>query len=158
MGGDYARPWDPAAPMATPSGLDDPELAARAFAAAVQEATERYGGWDVTWGDVHRVRWGRVDSEVSGCPASLGCFRHIAFDRAEDGLLRAYSGDAWILAVEFGPVPRAYSVLVFGQTGDSSSVHFDDQAEMFARGEMKPVAFTEAQIEADLVRRYRPGM
>ena len=157
LGGDYARSWDPAAPMTTPSGLDDPELAARAFAEAVQEATERYGGWDVAWGEVHRVRWGKVDTEVSGCPASLGCFRHIAFDRADDGLLRAYSGDAWILAVEFDDVPRAYSVLVFGQTGDSSSVHFDDQTEMFARGEMKPVAFTEEQIEADLVRRYRPG-
>jgi len=157
MGGDYARAWDPAEPMETPFGLDSSDLAAQAFGAAVDDATERYGSWDIAWGDVHRVRWGDVDAPVSGCQASLGCFRHLAFDQDEDGLLRAYSGDAWILAVEFDSIPRAYSVLVFGQTGDSSSQHFDDQTEMFSRGELKPIKFTEGQIEADLVRRYRPG-
>lgn len=157
MGGDYAREWSPTEPTSTPLGLDDPEMAARAFAAAVEEASERYGAWDVSWGEVHRVRWGDVDAAASGCPANLGCFRHIAFERDADGLLRAYSGDAWILAVEFGSPPRGYSVLVFGQTRDEESQHFDDQTEMFARGELKRVAFTETEIEADLVRRYRPG-
>ena len=157
LGGDYARPWDPLEPTTTPAGLDDPRLAAQAFAVAVNEATELYGSWDVAWGDVHRVRWGDVDAPVSGCPAFLGCFRHLAFEPDDDGLLRAYSGDAWILAVEFDSIPRAYTVLVFGQTGDSSSEHFDDQTEMFSRGELKPVSFTEDQIEADLMRRYRPG-
>jgi acyl-homoserine-lactone acylase len=157
LGGEYARAWDPEDPMTTPRGLDDPELAAEAFGAAVNEATELYGAWDVAWGDVHRVRWGSVDAPVSGCPSYLGCFRHLAFDPDDDGKMRAYSGDAWILAVEFDSIPRALSVLVFGQTGDSASVHFDDQTEMFSRGELKSVAFTESDIEADLVRRYRPG-
>ena len=157
LGGDYARAWDPEDPMTTPRGLDDPALAAEAFDAAVTEATQLYGSWDVAWGHVHRVRWGSVDAPVSGCPSYLGCFRHLAFDPDDDGKMRAYSGDAWILAVEFDSIPRAVSVLVFGQTGDSSSVHFDDQTEMFSRGELKSVAFTEAEIEADLVRRYRPG-
>ncbi len=157
LGGDYARQWSPADATSTPAGLNRPELAAQAFVAAVEETSERYGGWNVPWGQVHRVRWGEIDSPVSGCPSSLGCFRHLAFDRSEDGLLHAYSGDAWILAVEFDSIPRAYSVLVFGQTGDESSPQFDDQAEMFSRGELKRVSFTEFEIEADLIRRYRPG-
>jgi acyl-homoserine-lactone acylase len=157
MGGDYAREWSPTEPTSTPLGLDDPEMAAQAFAEAVREASERYGGWEVSWGEVHRVRWGDVDAAASGCPANLGCFRHIAFERDGDGLLRAYSGDAWILAVEFDSPPRGYSVLVFGQTGDEASPHFDDQTELFARGGLKRVAFTESEIEADLARRYRPG-
>ena len=157
LGGDYALTWDPLEPTTTPRGLDNPQLAAQAFAAAVAEAAERYGSWDIAWGDVHRVRWGEVDAPVSGCPSFLGCFRHLAFEPDEDGLLRAYSGDAWILAVEFDSIPRGYSILVFGQTGDSSAEHFDDQTEMFSRGELKPISFTEDQIEADLVRRYRPG-
>ena len=157
LGGDYARAWDPLEPTTTPEGLDNPQLAAQAFAAAVDEATALYGSWDVAWGEVHRVRWGEVDAPVSGCPSYLGCFRHLAFDPDEDGRLRAYSGDAWILAVEFDSIPRAYSILVFGQTGDPSAEHYDDQTEMFSRGELKTIAFTEDQIEADLVRRYRPG-
>jgi hypothetical protein len=28
---------------------------------------------------------------------------------------------------------------------------------MFARGELKPVAWTERDIEAQTIRRYRPG-
>jgi hypothetical protein len=28
---------------------------------------------------------------------------------------------------------------------------------MFAKGELKPAAFTEKDINADVVRRYRPG-
>lgn len=157
LGGGYARDWTPADPVSTPAGLDDLDLAVRSLEDAMRAAVERYGGWDVAWGDVHRVRWGDVDAPVSGCPSSLGCFRHLGFTEDDDGLWRAYTGDAWILAVEFAEVPRARSVLVFGQTGDPDSPHFDDQAGMFARGELKPVAFTDDEIERDLQRRYRPG-
>ncbi|NNK49805.1 MAG: hypothetical protein HKP01_13105, partial [Gemmatimonadetes bacterium] len=51
MGGDYADAWNPDEPTTTPRGLDSPELAAEAFAAAVQETTELYGSTDVAWGD-----------------------------------------------------------------------------------------------------------
>jgi hypothetical protein len=68
------------------------------------------------------------------------------------------SGDGWVLAVEFGKsVPRAYSVLAYGQSPDPASPNHADQAEMFARGEMKPVRFTEADIKKATVREYRPG-
>ena len=157
MGGDYAAEWTPAAPLETPSGIGDPALAARAFEVAVRRTIDEFGSFDVSWGDVHRVRWGGVDEPVSGCPSYLGCFRHLAFDTDEDGMRRAYSGDAWIIAVEFDTPPRAFSVLVFGQTGDPDSPHYRDQASMFARAELKPVRFTEEEIEADLVSRYRPG-
>jgi hypothetical protein len=33
----------------------------------------------------------------------------------------------------------------------------DRQAALFARGEMKPVAYIRAHVERDAVRRYRPG-
>jgi len=157
LDGGYALEWTPDDPTSTPRGLDDPALAARAFAEAVAEASERYGDWDVPWGQVHRVRWGDVDAPVSGCPSWLGCFRHLGFRTDEDGVGRAYTGDAWILAVEFDSIPRAYSVLVFGQTGDEASEHYDDQAALFAEEKLKPVAFTDNQIAADLERRYRPG-
>jgi acyl-homoserine-lactone acylase len=157
LGGDYAHDWTPDEPTSTPRGLGDPAVAARAFTEAVAETTDRYGAWDVPWGQVHRVRWGGVDAPASGCPSWLGCFRHLGFRTDEDGVGRAYTGDGWILAVEFDSIPRAYSVLVFGQTGNEASEHYDDQAGLFAREELKRVSFTEEQITADLVRRYRPG-
>jgi acyl-homoserine-lactone acylase len=66
-------------------------------------------------------------------------------------------GDGWVLAVEFSRVPRAYSVLAYGQSARLDSPYHADQAAMFARGEMKRVAFTEADIKRNTVRHYRPG-
>ena len=153
----FARPWDPADPLKTPHGLADPARAAEAFAWAVEETTRRYGHWDVTWGDVHRVRRGDVDVPVGGCPGALGCFRVLSFGRAPDGKLVANTGDGWVLAVEFGDTPRAYSVLAYGQSPNPESPWHADQAAMFARGEMKRVAFTARDVDAQIVTRYRPG-
>jgi acyl-homoserine-lactone acylase len=99
-----------------------------------------------------------VDVPVGGCSGALGCFRVLGYQRDEtDGRLLASTGDGWVLAVEFGQTPRAFSVLAYGQSPDDSSPYHDDQAEMFARGELKRVLFTEADITAGTIRRYRPG-
>jgi len=153
----FAHPWTPREPTATPRGLSQPERAAEAFAWAVEATKERFGAWDVAWGDVHRVRIGDVDVPVGGCTGQLGCFRVLWFTEAEDGKRVAAGGDGWILAVEFGDQPRAYSVLAYGQSSKEDSPHFSDQAEMFASNRMKRVAFTEDEIRAQLIRRYRPG-
>jgi acyl-homoserine-lactone acylase len=147
----------PAEPTVTPRGLADMARAAAAFTWALEETTRRYGRWDVAWGEVHRVRRGQVDVPVGGCSGSLGCFRVLGYRQDPDGKLRASNGDGWILAVEFGKVPRAYSVLAYGESDQAANPHHADQAEMFARGELKPVAFTPADIERQTIRRYRPG-
>ena len=87
----------------------------------------------------------------------MGCFRVLTFARDADGKLSANSGDGWVLAVEFDDVPRAYSVLAYGQSPDPASPWHADQAAMFARGEMKRVAFTRRAVDAGAVIRYRPG-
>ncbi|MGQ0712877.1 MAG: penicillin acylase family protein [Gemmatimonadaceae bacterium] len=154
----FAEPWRVEAPTTTPRGLKDPRRAAKAFVWAVGEAVRRHGAYDVAWGDVHRVRVGTVDVPVGGCSGALGCFRVLNFRNDEDGKRRVTGGDGWVLAVEFTNVPRAYSVLAYGESAREDSPHHADQAEMFARGEMKRVAFTERDIEAQTIRRYRPGL
>ena len=153
----FAHPWSETDPLRTPRGLADSARAVEAFAWAVEETTRRHGRWDVPWGDVHRIRRGTVDVPVGGCSGLMGCFRVLTFARAEDGKLIANSGDGWVLAVEFGATPRAYSVLGYGQSPDPTSPWHADQVEMFARGEMKRVAFTTQAVNAAAVRRYRPG-
>jgi acyl-homoserine-lactone acylase len=157
-GGDaFREPWTPQEPTTTPRGLAHPARAAEAFAWAVRETQRRYGAWDVAWGEVHRVRRGGVDVPVAGCSGALGCFRVLTFREDADGRRVVDGGDGWVLAVEFGRRPRAYSVLAYGQSSRPDSPHHADQAAMFARGEMKRVVFTEADIERETVRRYRPG-
>ncbi len=154
----FAEPWTADRPTSTPRGLSDPEAAAVAFAGAVAETKGLFGAWDVEWGAVHRFRVGDLDLPAGGCSGTLGCFRVVYYDEAEDGRQVAYSGDGWVLAVEFGDTPRAYSVLAYGESSREDSPHHTDQLAMFARGELKRVAFTEQEIEKALVRRYRPGI
>jgi acyl-homoserine-lactone acylase len=153
----FAQRWTVDAAATTPRGLKSPTRAAEAFVWAVDETTRRYGAYDVAWGDVHRVRLGKVDVPVGGCGGALGCFRVLNFRTDADGKRSVAGGDGWVLAVEFGDVPRAYSVLAYGESAREDSPYHSDQAEMFARGEMKRVAFTEKDVEAQTIRRYRPG-
>lgn len=154
----FAEAWTTARPAATPRGLKDPARAAQAFAWAVGETARRYGDAGVAWGDVHRVRMGTVDVPVGGCSGALGCFRVLNFRNDPDGKRSAIGGDGWVLAIEFGDQPRAYSVLAYGQSPREDSPYHSDQAAMFARGEMKRVAFLPADVEAQTVKRYNPGV
>ena len=153
----FAVRWTPSAPMTTPRGLKDLPRAVEAFQRAVEEVTERYGRVDVPWGEVNRVRIADKDIPVGGCGGDLGCFRVLQFSVDPDGKRSVRGGDGWILAVEFGPTPRAYSVLGYGQSPLEGHPHHGDQAELFARGELKRVLLTEREIEAGTIRRYRPG-
>jgi len=69
----------------------------------------------------------------------------------------ANGGDGWVLAVEFADTPRAYSVLAYGESARPESPWHSSQAEMFAKGELKKVAFTAKDVDAGAVIRYRPG-
>jgi acyl-homoserine-lactone acylase len=160
LGGDaaFAQPWSVDAPLSTPRGLSDPQGAARLFPVAMRETAERFGSWDVAWGDAHRVRRGNVDEPVGGCSGALGCFRVLNYVQDADGRRSAAGGDGWVLAVEFTDPPRAYSILAYGQSARSTSPHHADQAALFARGVMKPVAYTREDVERQAERRYRPGL
>ena len=153
----YAEPWNPAAPMATPRGIRNTARAVEAFTWAVTETARRYGRYDVAWGEVHRVRRGNVDVPVGGCSGDIGCFRVLQYRDDPDGKREAIGGDGWILAVEFGDQPRAFSVLAYGESPRPDSPYFSDQAEMFAKGQLKRVAWLEKDVEAQTVKRYRPG-
>ncbi|MEP6832187.1 MAG: penicillin acylase family protein [Gemmatimonas sp.] len=154
----YAERWTPAKLTTTPRGIGKPALAVTALAWAVDDVKKRYGATDVTWGEVHRVRRGNVDVPVGGCTGLLGCFRVLSYATAPDGKQIANTGDGWILGIEFAKSgPRALSVLAYGQSPDSTSPHHADQAAMFAKGQMKTVRFTEADIRKFTVQSYKPG-
>jgi acyl-homoserine-lactone acylase len=154
----FSTPWTPDRPATTPHGLADPARAAAAFADAVSATRERWGSWDVAWGDVHRARLGPLDLPVGGCDGLLGCFRVIWFSDDDDGKRRVRGGDGWVFAVEFDDPPRAYTVLAYGQSGSHDHPHGLDQLPLFVEHGKKAIAFTEADIQASLVRSYRPGI
>ena len=153
----YREPWSPDRPTETPYGIGAAADAVDALRDAVVTLEREGIALDARWGDVHRVVRGDVDVPVSGCEGVFGCFRTLSFAPIGDGRYRVRSGDGWILGVEFGEIPRAYSVLAYGQSTREDSPHHADQAALFARGELKAVAWTDEDIERSTIRRYRPG-
>jgi acyl-homoserine-lactone acylase len=153
----YAIPWSFDDPMNTPDGLAFPDKALASLTKAISLCNEKYGTWDLTWGEVHRLRHGDLDLPVGGGTGGLGCFRVLWFTDDEDGKQKIRGGDGWVFAVEFSKPIKAYSILAYGQSAKKDSPHHADQAEMFARNQMKKVAFTEREIRKSLIREYKPG-
>lgn len=156
-GAGWAQPWSPLAPISTPRGIGDAGTAVAAFRTALERLRAEGIDADAAWGEVHRVVRGDVDAPVSGCGAVLGCFRTLSFEGLGNGRRAADRGDGWVFGVEFGEVPRAFTVLAYGQSGRPESPHYDDQAALFAEGRMKPIRWTREDVEEHQVRRYRPG-
>jgi acyl-homoserine-lactone acylase len=158
--------WDPRQPAKTPHGVSDAALALKHLEEAVRWTRRSYGAEDVKWGDVHRIRLGAIDLPATGADGAYGLFHVVAFRPAGDGKRVVGTlapgkplvggGDGFMFAVEFSSPPKAYSLLAYGETSRQSSPHSTDQAGLFARGQFKPVRFTEADIKANLEREYRP--
>ena len=66
-------------------------------------------------------------------------------------------GNSFVAAVEFGDKVRAKTILAGGQSSDPNSPHFDDQAEMYAKGQFKEAAYYREDVEARAEETYKPG-
>jgi acyl-homoserine lactone acylase PvdQ len=98
-----------------------------------------------------------VDLGLGGGPDLL----HAVYGKmSEDAKLVGRQGDSFVLLATWdreGNV-HARSIHQYGSaTLDETSRHYADQAPLFARHQLKPVWFDEAEIRAHLEREYRPG-
>jgi len=131
-GGATAVDWNEDLPVSTPSGIGNTELARRCLADAVREMKKKYGSLAVTWGDVHRLRRGKLDVPIAGVSEDvMGAFRNIDYREEPDGKFVAVGEDSYVLAVEFTSPPTAYSIVAYSQSGDPTSPHHADQSALF---------------------------
>jgi acyl-homoserine-lactone acylase len=150
-----------------------PTVAASDLLAALNRASQRlqsdFGNWQTPWGEINRfqrlsgdVHAGFDDSKPSwpvafasgnwGALASFGM-------TAKQTTKRIYGdrGNSFVAAVSFGPRVTAKSILAGGQSSNPSSPHFNDQGEMYSKGQFKDVLFYPEDIERNLERKYQPG-
>jgi len=153
----HAVPWDITKPTTTPYGIGNPDSANVAMNEAIGKLYDRYGTYNLSHGEVYRVRRGKVDVPVGGGTGAVGNFRVLWFELDEDGKYKVVGGDGWVFGVEFGKKIKAYSILAYGQSNNPESQHFDDQAAMFADNKMKKVRFYERDIKKALIKSYKPG-
>jgi acyl-homoserine lactone acylase PvdQ len=140
-----------------------------ALAAALDRLTRDFGRWDVPWGEVNRFQ--RVSPAIDHPFTDAGPSLPVGFSSARWGSLASFgaaprggskkwygtSGNSFVAVVEFGPRVRAIAVTAGGESGHPESPHFDDQAERYATGNLRPVYFYPDQLRGHVERTYRPG-
>ncbi len=132
------------------------EQVEKAFELAVTYLDENFGRLDPPWGEVQRLQRGEVDVPLGGGPDVL---RAAYAEIQENGVLKANNGDGYIMLVAWRPdgSVESYSVHQFGSaTIREESPHYDDQSEMFAAMQLKPVWFDLEEIMANLEAEYTP--
>ena len=150
-----------------------PSLSAPALLAGLQRASKRlqddFGSWQTPWGEINRFQRlsGAIDASYDDNKPSLP----VPFASGNWGALAAYGmvakqttkriygdrGNSFVAVVSFGPRLQAKSILAGGESGDPSSPHFNDQAEMYSKAQFKDVLFYPEDIAKHLKRQYHPG-
>lgn len=136
-----------------------PGDAVAALRKAAQTLMQHFGRLDPEWGEVNRLRRGKLDLPAGGGPDTLRAIESTV-EPGADGKFEANKGDTLIIFVEWGPSGKVHaeSIHQFGSaTLDASSPHYADQAPLYQRQEMKPVWLDEAEVRQHLEREYRPG-
>ncbi|AFY82821.1 acylase [Oscillatoria acuminata] len=146
----FVIPWNPDAPLDTPTELANSDRAVEVLEAVATEISDRIGSLDVPWGDIFRFRLDEIDLPANGGYGFLGLFRNIWFDEAEDGRFEAIGGDSYIAAIEFSPSVRAQAVLSYGNSSQPNSPHRTDQLELFATQQLRPVWRSRTEILSHL--------
>jgi acyl-homoserine lactone acylase PvdQ len=148
------------------AGYDDLLLA---FRGVVMDLKERFGTWEVPWGEINRYQrlTGQYRETYDDAKPSLpvpfaastwGCLPAYASRRMEGTRKRyGFGGNSFICVVEFGERVRAKSLLAGGVNNNPSSPHFNDQAEMYTRGQFKDVLFYREDVEKHAEKTYHPG-
>jgi acyl-homoserine-lactone acylase len=124
----------------------------------------------VPWGEVNRFQ--RIDDAITNqsfhddapsipvpfAAARWGSLASFAA-RAYPGTRRWYgtSGNSFVAVVEFGPRVRAWAVTAGGESGHPGDRHFNDQAERYAAGDLRPVYFYREDLAGHIERSYHPG-
>ena len=116
------------------------------------------GRMDPPWGEVNRHVRGDLNLPVAGGPDILRAIYGRGLD--EEGYLTNVAGDGLYYLVEWDSAGAltVEGVHQFGSaTLDETSPHYADQAEDYAREILHDPWFSEAALQQNLQRAYRPG-
>lgn len=151
------------------SKTSPPEERLAVFQTAIVQLTEDFGSWETPWGAFNRYQ--RNDSEINQVFDDSKASLAVGMASGSWGALASFgtrfgkdtkrqygtSGNSFVAVVEFGDKVKAKSMLAGGQSSDPNSPHFDDQAQPYADGKFKDVAYYREDVEKRAEKTYHPG-
>lgn len=146
----FNQPWSEKLPRTTPDGLANPQDAVKLLEKVALKLEKDAGKLDVAWGNLFRLRQGKLDLPGNGGYDSLGIFRVINFAPAKDGRFQAVHGDSYVAAIEFSQPVKAMAIMSYGNASQPGSPHQTDQLELVAKQQLRPVWRSRKDVEAHL--------
>jgi acyl-homoserine-lactone acylase len=149
----YAVKWDDKNPRTTPDGLADPQKAVAVLDKAAAKIKADYGTLAVPWGDVLRVKSGKLNLPGNGAPGTVGSFR-VSWPGERDKNVSSISGgDSWVGVIEFGEKIKANVLLSYGNSTQDDDPHNGDQLKLYSEKKLREAHFYSKDIEANKKKR-----
>ena len=137
--------------------------------AAITDLQNKFGNWQISWGDINRFQ--RISADIDNKFDDSKPSIPVGFASSTWGMLPSFAsrsfpgtekrygayGNSFICVVEFGKHIQAKSLLAGGESGDPSSPHFFDQANMYSKGQFKDVLFYKEDVLKHAEKTYHPG-
>ena len=120
---------------------------------AADDLRQHFGRLDPPLGQVLRLRRGSVDLPLDGGPEVLRAAS--TWDESKDGHFVVNHGDSFVMFIGWDPQGHVHSrsIQPYGAaTTRPASLHYADQAPLFARHQTKPVWFTRDQLKGHIER------
>jgi penicillin amidase len=150
--------WDDVTTDAVESQQD---ILRAAFAQAVAKLAEVYGpdpaGW--TWGKLHTVTFTHPLGYLPGFAQvfNIGPFpstggQHMVNNMIQTGsgaVYKVIAGPSTRRLIDFGDPAAGRAIVPTGNVGHFLSPHYDDQAEMFMKGEYRQTHLTDPDVDAN---------
>jgi acyl-homoserine-lactone acylase len=126
--------------------------------------------WRVPWGEVNRFQ--RISPAIEGVFDDRKPSIPVGFTSNRWGSLASFganqkpgtrrwygtNGNSFVAVVEFRrDGVHARAVTAGGESGNPSSLHFDDEAQRYASGNLREVYFYPAQLKGHTEKIYHPG-
>jgi len=146
-----------------------PEELIQPLLSAINDLKNKYGRWQIEWGQINRFQ--RISSDIDNKFDDAKASIPVGFVSSTWGMLPSYTsrtfpdtkkrygvnGNSFICAVEFAKRVKAKSLLAGGESGNRNSKHFFDQGMMYSQGQFKDVLFYKEDVMKNVEKMYHPG-
>lgn len=149
----YKTPFDPADPINTPSGLDDPE-ALIDLAKAVQTLNNAGIVLDARLGDIQSVEKNGIRIPMHGGQEYEGVFNKMGFGYSSAEGYQTLNGSSasWVMTTALtdnGPEVKA--LLTYSISTNRDSPHYSDQTERFSNKDFVEIPYHMDDVKAQAI-------